>query len=82
MRAGEQRSWAVHHFIPIGDEHGTVAVTRDIVTPLTTCKELVFSVESGGGVPEGWYMTQACQDGARWKWALAEPAAERWGALQ
>jgi hypothetical protein len=82
MRAGEQRSWAVHHFIPIGNEHGTVAVTRDIVTPLTSCKELVFSVESGRGVPEGWYTTQVCQDGARWKWALAEPAAERWDVLQ
>lgn len=84
MRVGEQRPWAVHHVIPIGNEHGTVEVTRDIVTPLTTCKELVFSVESGKAedVHHAWYTTQACQDGVRWKWALAEPAAERWAVLQ
>ena len=84
MRVGEQRAWAVHHIIPIGNEHGAVEVTRDIVTPLTTCKELVFSVESAKGedVRKSWYMTQACQDGAQWKWALAEPATGRWDLLQ
>jgi hypothetical protein len=84
MRAGESRPWAVHHIVPIGNEHGEVEVTRDIVTPLTACKELVFSVQSGRGTrtSEEWYSTQVCQDGARWKWALAEPATERWGALQ
>lgn len=84
MHVGEQRPWAVHHFIPIGNEHGTVAVTRDIVTPLTTCKELVFSVASGKGedVRNAWYATQACQDGVQWKWAMAEPAAGRWDVLQ
>lgn len=84
MGVGEQRAWAVHHFVPIDDEHGKVEVTRAIVTPLTTCKELAFSVESGKGkdVRDAWYVTQACQDGARWKWALAEPATERWDALQ
>jgi hypothetical protein len=81
MDAGESRPWAVHHFVPIGNEHGTVEVTRDIVTPLTSCKELVFSVQSGRD-REAWYTTQACQDGARWKWALAEPATERWEPLQ
>ncbi len=84
MRAGESRPWAVHHIVPIGNEHGQVAVTRDIVTPLTTCKELVFSVQSGRGPQsdDEWYSTQVCQDGARWKWALAEPATERWASLQ
>jgi hypothetical protein len=84
MQAGESRPWAVHHIVPIDNEHGTVEVTRDIVTPLTTCKELVFSVESGGAEHkrEAWYITQACQDGAHWKWALAEPATGRWDLLQ
>ena len=84
MRVGEQRPWAVHHFVPIDNEHGEVEVTRDIVTPLTTCKELVFSVESGKGedVHHAWYTTQVCQDGVHWKWALAEPAVGRWEFLQ
>jgi hypothetical protein len=29
-----------------------------------------------------WYTTFACLDGKQWKWALAEPATERWDALQ
>ncbi len=28
------------------------------------------------------YTATVCQDGARWKWASAEPATERWGSLQ
>jgi hypothetical protein len=84
MQPGEQRPWAVQHIVPIGDEHGTVAVVRNVATPLTLCKELVFSVESGSGAPMArhWYATNACREGQRWKWSLAEPAAERWGALQ
>jgi hypothetical protein len=84
MQVGERRPWRIDHFIPIGNEHGEVVITRDIVTPLTTCKELVFSVQSGSGTDtkSDWYDTQACQDGAQWKWALAEPAAGRWEVLQ
>jgi hypothetical protein len=84
MQPGEQRPWKVQHIIPIGNEHGEVAVVRVIATPLTLCKELVFSVESGHGAAKTrhWYTTDACRDGDRWKWSLAEPATERWGALQ
>jgi hypothetical protein len=84
LRPGEQRPWEVRHIVPVGNEHGEVAVVRDIATPLTLCKELVFSVDTGKGMSltRHWYMTDACRDGARWKWALAEPATERWGALQ
>jgi hypothetical protein len=84
MRPGERRPWAVRHIVPVGNEHGEVEVVRAISTPLTLCKELVFSVESGGGasMTRQWYTTDACRDGARWKWSLAEPAAERWGVLQ
>jgi hypothetical protein len=81
---GESHPWTIRHTIPIGNEHGTVSVTRVIATPLTTCKEVVFSVIDGDrpDSPRAWYTTTACQQGARWKWAAAEPAVERWGYLQ
>ncbi len=84
MDVGERRPWKIVHDIPIGNEHGEVTVTRVIPTPLTLCKELVFSVDSGSDatLKQDWYETQACQQCQRWKWALAEPATERWGALQ
>jgi hypothetical protein len=84
MDVGDSRTWKIEHTIPIGNEHGEVRVSRMIATPLTLCKELVFSVESGGGetLKQRWYSTEACQSGQRWKWSLAEPAVERWGSLQ
>lgn len=84
MRVGERRAWKIEHLIPIGNEHGVVQVVRAIPNPLTACKELVYSVDSGRGAAlrRDWYTTDACRDGERWKWALAEPATERWGALQ
>jgi len=84
MEAGEVRPWRIEHDIPIGNEHGDVTVTRVVSTPLTVCKEVVFSVDSDttSGTAQQWYSTQACRDGERWKWALAEPAVERWGSLQ
>ena len=84
MQPGEQRPWAVRHIVPIGNEHGEVSVVRTIATPLTVCKELVFSIEAGSGasLTRHWYLPDACHDGDRWKWSLAEPAAERWGTLQ
>ena len=84
MQPGERRPWHIDHFIPVGNEHGDVAVVRDIPNALAPCKELVFSVESGRGpaARQRWYRTDACQDTRRWKWALAEPATERWGVLQ
>ena len=82
MRVGDRRPWKIEHDIPIGNEHGEVQVTRAISTPLTLCKEVVFSVDSDGGKRRDWYATEACRQGERWKWALAEPASERWGALQ
>lgn len=84
MQPGEQRSWKIDHVIPVGNEHGMVVVVRDIPNALAPCKELAFSVDSGGGekLTRHWYTTDACQDTRRWKWALAEPATERWGTLQ
>jgi hypothetical protein len=84
MAVGERRPWKIEHDIPIGNEHGEVEVTRAIANRLALCKELVFSVNSGHGAEakQAWYTTQACQQDKQWKWALAEPAVERWGSLQ
>ncbi len=84
MSVGDRRPWEIRHDIPIGNEHGEVQVTRMITTPLASCKELLFSVDSGSGdeLKRAWYTTQACHNGQQWKWALAEPAVERWGSLQ
>jgi len=84
MAPGDRRPWHIDHTIPIGNEHGEVRVTRDIPNHLTPCKELVFSVESGNAEDgkQAWYTTQASRSGTRWKWALAEPATQRWDSLQ
>lgn len=84
MQPGQWRPWQVRHIIPVGNEHGMVQVVRDIPNRLTACKELAFSVDTGEGksFARRWYSTDACNDGKRWKWALAEPAVPRWGALQ
>ncbi|HEY7577676.1 MAG TPA: hypothetical protein VH855_08775 [Acetobacteraceae bacterium] len=84
MDVGDHRPWQIRHDIPIGNEHGEVRVTRVIATPIAVCKELLFSVESGSSdaSKRAWYATQACEQGQHWKWALAEPAVERWGSLQ
>ena len=84
MRPGERGPWQIRHFIPIGDEHGVVQVMGTIPNALTRCKALVFSVDAGQGrtLRRHWYATDACRDTQGWKWALAEPATERWDALQ
>jgi hypothetical protein len=74
----------VRHDLPIGNERGEVRVLRDIDTPLARCKEVLFSVESGKAAESDrqWFLASACRQGARWKWATAEPATERWTSLQ
>ena len=73
------------HTVPIeDDEHGQVAVTRDIGNALFTCKEIVFSIDLGADETfhRKFYTATVCRDGEAWKWASAEPATERWGSLQ
>ena len=85
MQPGETRDWAIVHDIPMfDDEHGTVQVTRVIDTPLTQCKEVLFTVDEGNGAKlrRALYTTDACRNTRGWKWAEAEPAVERWGYLQ
>jgi hypothetical protein len=85
---GATAPWRVSHGIPIeADEHGQVAVSRQIVADDAAglnCKEIVFSVDTTAtGLPRRAFYTAAiCLDGGTWRWATAEPATARWGALQ
>jgi hypothetical protein len=77
--------WSVSHTIPIeNDEHGDLVVTRLIGSADFDCKEIVFSVDTmERKVPHrAFYTATVCRDGTVWKWASAEPATARWGALQ
>jgi len=85
MQLGETRSWQIVHDIPEFDnEHGQMQVVRLIETPLTQCKEVLFTVDEGrpAHLRRTPYVTDACRDTRGWKWAEAEPATERWGYFQ
>ena len=79
---GQLAPWRIEHTIPIGDEHGQVRLVREIANPLAACREIAFSVDAGKHASPAWYTGTICRDTRRWKWALAEPAVERWGYLQ
>lgn len=87
MAPGEIRQWQVRHLIPYGNNQGEIQVTRVIDTPLASCKEVMFSVverkaeQPADDVPRAWFSANVCRQDQRWKWALAEPAVERWGSL-
>lgn len=77
--------WQAVHDIPIeADEQGEVTVSRVMDGSDFTCKDIVFSVDHAKqrGVTREFYTATVCRDGDKWKWATAEPATERWGALQ
>jgi hypothetical protein len=84
IRVGEIGTWQVKHKLTRSVDHGEVRVLRVIRTPLTACKEVLFSVlkEQGERTSPSWFKTNTCHNGEQWKWALAEPAVERWGNLQ
>jgi hypothetical protein len=65
-------------------QQGRVTISRIISTTTLQCKEAVFSVDSviDKAPHSAFYVAIVCQDGLKWKWASAEPATERWGALQ
>jgi hypothetical protein len=79
---GQTAPWRIDHTIPVGDEHGDVQVVRVIDTPLAACREIAFSVQHGPRRPDAWFDASICRQAARWKWAVAESAVERWGFLQ
>ncbi|WP_419897971.1 hypothetical protein [Roseomonas sp. USHLN139] len=79
------RPWQVKHELPFGwrDQQGQLEVTRVIDTPLTQCREILFSVvDKPEKPPEGIFLATACRSPAGWRWASAEPATARWGYLQ
>jgi hypothetical protein len=87
LDVGAVASWSTTHSIAIeNDERGRVTVSRTISGGALDCKEIVFSVDTAAvrDVPEhsAFYVASICRDGNTWKWASAEPATERWGALQ
>jgi hypothetical protein len=85
LEPGAVGTWSISHDIPIEeDEHGSLVVTRTLGTTAFTCKEIVFSVDTEvkKQVHRAFYTAMVCRDGKMWKWASAEPATERWGALQ
>jgi hypothetical protein len=89
LAPGAVGHWVSTHAVEIEpDEHGRVTVSRIISTGLLECKEIVFSVDvppkakGNGDTPSGFYVATLCKDGENWRWASAEPATERWGALQ
>lgn len=96
LAIGQVASWSIAHDVPIADDHqGQVTVSRDIGGLGLSCREIVFSVEplqssnaaqpaaTPAKAPErGFYTAVICRNGNQWKWATAEPATDRWGALQ
>ena len=77
---GAMVPWEIRHTIPFGDERGQLAVAREYVTPIATCREVIFTVVEDDG--RGVFTTSLCRQAERWKWSTAEPTTERWGYLQ
>jgi len=87
LDVGAIAPWSVTHSVPIEDDtHGRVTVSRTISAGALDCKEIVFSVDVDATkdkpASSAFYFASICRDGTAWKWASAEPATERWGALQ
>ncbi|HWL81781.1 MAG TPA: hypothetical protein VNR89_12575 [Roseomonas sp.] len=86
MQPGESRPWKIDHGLPFGYQNleGQMEVTRVIENPLADCREVLFSVagDKPADPPAGIFITTACKQVEGWQWATAEPAVERWGALQ
>lgn len=79
---GQVAAWRVDHALPFGygNAHGTVEPIREIVSPLTTCREVAIQVGKAPNLHT--FISTACEGQGGWQWAAAEPAVSRWGALQ
>lgn len=77
---GQARPWEIRHTIPIDNEHGDLEAVREFKTPLTTCRDIVFTVVDGDA--RDILSTTLCRHPDGWRWAAAEPAVDRWGYLQ
>ncbi|MCG5075742.1 hypothetical protein [Paraburkholderia tagetis] len=87
LDVGGVAPWSIVHSFPIEDDaHGRVTVSRTISSGALDCKEIVFSVDQDATKDKpsssAFYVASVCRDGETWKWASAEPATDRWGALQ
>ncbi|CAN5903678.1 lipoprotein [soil metagenome] len=90
LAVGQVARWQSRHTIQLEpDAMGTVTVSRLIGGQSLNCKEIVFSVENApdsslaeAAPAASFYVATICQDASKWKWASAEPATARWGALQ
>ncbi|SAK41447.1 putative lipoprotein [Caballeronia temeraria] len=87
LAVGGVAPWKAVHSVPIeDDEKGRVTVSRTISSGVLDCKEIVFSVDRDATkdrpADSAFYVASVCRDGNKWKWASAEPATPRWGALQ
>jgi len=87
LEVGAVAPWSITHSFPIeDDEHGRVTVSRAISSGALDCKEIVFSVDHEAtkdkAASSAFFVASVCRDGDKWKWASAEPATDRWGALQ
>ena len=80
LEAGQVKTWEVRRRIPYGNERGSIQVIRDIENPLVSCREVLFTVEADEA--ESAYVATICRQAGGWRWASAEPAVPRWGALQ
>ena len=81
LPVGGEAPWRIRHFIPFGNEQGTLRVVDEIDTPIAVCKEVVFSVTEGKAPPT-YYSVDVCRDPKGWKWATAEPAVSRWTVIK
>jgi hypothetical protein len=85
LATGQVARWQSRHSIQLEpDEAGRVTVSRVIVSTDLSCKEIVFSVDEikDAGTVSAFYVATICKDALKWRWASAEPATARWGALQ
>lgn len=79
---GQVRQWEVRRALRVGNERGGIQAVRDIDTPLTRCREVLFTVELDDA-PQQAYASLICrQTDGQWKWASAEPSVARWNGLQ
>ncbi len=82
LAEGQVARWHIDHYVPIGNEHGQLLVARAYQSPLTSCKEIIFSVEEGKPHARLYTADLCLQSDAHWHWASAEPTVSRWGFLQ
>ena len=82
---GQVAPWSSEYDVPLhASEKGQVTAVRDIGGPGLNCREIIFSVDTveNQKPQRGFFTAAICRSGQNWKWASAEPATERWGALQ